>query len=233
MRISTQTSSSIKEIAPALGKAQSAMKGARATSVNPFFNSKYADLESVNEALAPIYENGLSYSQLSSFDGQNHIICTLIMHTSGEWICSEFPIFGQNLSDPQKHKSAHTLLRRAALMAALGLAEIDDDGNTAVGFDQKDKGKKKEENNQQKKHVQDDISDHHQDAQNGAQYAKDGKKVTESQLKRLFAILKNSTWTEDSVKSYIKLNFNIETTRDLTMAQYDQICSLIESAKKL
>ena len=52
-------SESIQELAKALNLAQSVMGGAKKGAVNPFFNSKYADLSSVIQAIKePFADNG-------------------------------------------------------------------------------------------------------------------------------------------------------------------------------
>ena len=57
-------SQSIAALASALAKAQSEISGAVKDSANPFFKSKYADLESVWSACRkPLTSNGLSVVQ--------------------------------------------------------------------------------------------------------------------------------------------------------------------------
>ncbi len=57
-------SESIKELATALNKAQSEMSGAKKKETNPFFKKKYADMNSVVDAVRiPFSNHGLSYSQ--------------------------------------------------------------------------------------------------------------------------------------------------------------------------
>jgi hypothetical protein len=119
----------MSEIYKALSKAQSKMKGAVKDSTNPHFRSRYADLESVIDALkAPFAEAGLSYYQSVSEDGQRLI--TTIAHESGETISGSVPlIIGKN--DMQGVGSAITYARRYGLAALAGVAQTDDDGNAA------------------------------------------------------------------------------------------------------
>ncbi len=126
-------SESIKELASALCKAQSEMKGAQKDSVNPFFKSKYADLSSVWDAARPVLAaNGLSVSQLvDRADGGNIGLTTLLLHSSGEWLESKATIPMKD-GTAQAAGSAITYLRRYALAAILGVvADEDDDGNAA------------------------------------------------------------------------------------------------------
>lgn len=56
---------------------------------------------------------------------------------------------------------------------------------------------------------------------------------TDKQLKRLFTISKSSNWTNDDVKDYIKNEFRKESTRDLTLDEYDWICKVIQDSTKM
>ena len=125
-------SDSIKELATALNKAQSEMSGASKSSKNPFFKSKYADLNSVIEAIKqPFSDNGLSYSQMPVFDNGAVGVETILMHISGEYIASTLllPMVKQ---DPQAAGSAITYARRYSLMSVAGIPAEDDDGNHAT-----------------------------------------------------------------------------------------------------
>jgi len=119
----------MSEIHKALSKAQSKMKGAVKDSTNPHFRSRYADLESVIDALkAPFAECGLSYYQSVSEDGLRLI--TTIAHESGETISGSVPlIIGKQ--DMQGVGSAITYARRYGLAALAGVSQTDDDGNAA------------------------------------------------------------------------------------------------------
>jgi hypothetical protein len=119
----------MSEIYKALSKAQSKMKGAVKDSTNPHFRSRYADLESVIDAIkAPFAECGLSYFQCVSEDGLRLI--TTIAHESGETISGSVPlIIGKQ--DMQGVGSAITYARRYGLAALAGVSQTDDDGNAA------------------------------------------------------------------------------------------------------
>ena len=122
-------SESIKELATALNKAQAEMSGAKKKGVNPFFKSKYADLNSVVDAVRiPFAENGLSYSQFPLFESGCVGVETILMHSSGEWISSVLmlPMVKQ---DPQAAGSAISYARRYSLQSVAGIPSEDDDGN--------------------------------------------------------------------------------------------------------
>lgn len=129
-------SDSIAALAAALSKAQKALKAANKDASNPFFKSSYADLPSVVEACRDaLADNGLSYSQVPDFEGDNIWLETFLMHSSGEWISGRYPIRPVK-NDPQGVGSAFTYGRRYALMAMVGIVAddgTDDDGNAASG----------------------------------------------------------------------------------------------------
>jgi len=132
-------SESIAALAAALSKAQAAFTGAVADSDNPYFKSKYADLESVWLAVKqPLTDNGLSVVQLPVVsERENEIgMITQLMHSSGEWLRGEFsiPIVKR---DPQAVGSAITYCRRYTLQAILCIPSVDDDGEAAMEREKK------------------------------------------------------------------------------------------------
>lgn len=132
-----ERSESIKELAAALNKAQAEMSGAKKGANNPFFKSKYADLNSVVDAVrVPFAENGLSYSQFPVMDDNRVGVETILMHESGEFIASTLMLPTGKL-DAQAAGSAITYARRYSLQSIAGIPAEDDDGNAAVNGSQK------------------------------------------------------------------------------------------------
>ena len=128
-------SESIKNLASALVKFQEEIKNPANTANNPFFKSKYAPLNEVLNIVRPLLtKNGLSVIQSPSGDGQNIIVTTLLIHSSGEWIESDPLVLKADKPTAQGAGSAITYARRYALSAVLGISsEDDDDGNHATG----------------------------------------------------------------------------------------------------
>ena len=125
-------SEAIDKLATALVKAQAAMGGAVKDSNNPFFNSKYADLGSVVKAVKePFADNGLSYVQFPYSSERGVGVTTRLMHTSGQWLESEF-VLPMTKVDPQGAGSAITYARRYALQSIAGIPTADDDGEAAM-----------------------------------------------------------------------------------------------------
>lgn len=128
-----KTSDSLKSIAPALLKAQRAIKSALKDSTNPHYRSKYADVSAVIEAVkGPLNDNGILFQQPPEEmrDGQL-FVTTRLQHESGEFMeaTASCPLPKQ---DPQGYGSALTYMRRYALGAFLGVPAEDDDGNGAT-----------------------------------------------------------------------------------------------------
>lgn len=124
-------SESLKQLAPALVKAQSSMAGAVKSQANNFFKSKYANLEEVIKVVKGAFEeNGLSFLQFPVSSEGHAGVETIILHESGEFISNEFLLKCAKV-DPQGMGSAITYARRYGLQAACGIPSEDDDGNAA------------------------------------------------------------------------------------------------------
>ena len=122
-------SEDIKELATALCKAQSEMSGAKKKAANPFFKSKYANLEEIiNCAKDALSDNGLSISQFPVTGEVTAGVTTLLMHSSGQWI-EDTLLLKCAKQDPQGMGSAITYARRYAYQSILGIPSEDDDGN--------------------------------------------------------------------------------------------------------
>lgn len=123
-------SPTLGKLAEALSKAQGAMSGALKDSTNPFFKSRYADLESVWSACRKaLADNELSVIQTTDYDAGVRVITTLV-HSSGEWIRGTLPIMAKD-ETPQGIGSAITYARRYALAAIVGVYQTDDDAEAA------------------------------------------------------------------------------------------------------
>ena len=127
-------SESIKAIAAALFTFQGAVDGVKRDSNNPFFNSKYADLEKVVDTARPhLQAVGIAFLQSPGAIKDNCLsMTTMLVHAeSGEWMqgTGEIPL---GKKDPQGAGSAQTYAQRYHLMAMLGLPPTDDDGEGAM-----------------------------------------------------------------------------------------------------
>jgi hypothetical protein len=128
-----KSSDTLTKISPALVKAINAIEGVKKGADNPFFKSKYANLESVIEAAHDaLSANGLAVMQgPGPMDGNCITLTTRLVHESGEWIETDFSLPAGKM-DPQAAGSAITYARRYSLMAMLCIPAVDDDGEAAM-----------------------------------------------------------------------------------------------------
>jgi hypothetical protein len=101
-------------------------------SENPFFKSKYFDINTLLEQVKPIlHKHDVVVTQpLSNIDGKLALKTKLIDCETGEVIDEDIcPL--PEMPDPQKSGSAITYFRRYALQSLLALEAEDDDANLA------------------------------------------------------------------------------------------------------
>jgi len=101
---------------------------------NPFFKSKYATLDAIQEHIRkPLAEAGLVVTQPTRWvDGQAIVVSTVYHVETGECLYSEFPVVvGKHTA--QDYGSAVTYAKRYSLTGLLNLtvSDEDDDGNKA------------------------------------------------------------------------------------------------------
>ena len=126
------SSQSLTSLAPALVKAQKSMQAAVKDSNNPFFKSKYADLNSVMDAVkGPLHDNGLCFIQACHEHDKAIGVETIIIHESGEWLSGGEVVLPALKEDPQGYASSMTYCRRYSLSSVTGIGAEDDDGNAA------------------------------------------------------------------------------------------------------
>lgn len=139
----------IKALAAAMVKVQAVLEDPVKSTDNSFFNSKYADLAAVRRALAePLASNGIVYFQFAHADYEHVVerakkdgkvfpplvsVVTKLVHAeSGEWV--EMVLTMAPADDtPQAIGTAIAYGRRYSLKTIVGMADEDDDGNTASG----------------------------------------------------------------------------------------------------
>jgi hypothetical protein len=117
------------EITKALVKFHMEVGKIKKDAQNPFFNSSYASLSNILDVVTPVLvQCDLNIVQMPTGEGK---LKTMLMHTSGEMIESEFDMHVTK-RDPQAMGSAITYARRYAIGALLNLnIEDDDDANQA------------------------------------------------------------------------------------------------------
>lgn len=119
-------------VVAALVAFQSEMKTVGKDKVNPHFKSRYADISSITEEVAPLLtKHGLAFTCLPrQADGGGYEIVGKLMHETGDWLEGSLPLFG---NDAQKIGSSITYARRYLLGSITGVVtgDEDDDGNDA------------------------------------------------------------------------------------------------------
>ncbi len=134
-----RTSEAINELSTALAKAQGEFttiekrKHAKIkTNSGKDYGYAYADISDVLAAVLPVLsKNGLSVIQPTVVIEHAMFVVTRLMHNSGQWIESEYPVCSIN-GDHQKMGGALTYSRRYALCSMLAVsADEDVDGEGA------------------------------------------------------------------------------------------------------
>ena len=138
-------SESIKNLAVALGKAQSEIKAIPFDATNPFLKNKYASLGAIIVATKDILnKNGLTVSQPTTSDNGHIGVTTILMHDSGEYLESTITmVIGdeKGLKLAQVAGSTITYLRRYSLASLLNLYSDEDTDGSAPTTKAKSKPK--------------------------------------------------------------------------------------------
>jgi hypothetical protein len=129
-------SPTISNLVKALVKAQQEMGVAKKESKNPYFNSSYADLNSIRETALPVLnKHGIVVLQPTVVINGKNYVRTVLVHESGEYVYGLTEIKVQKQNDPQAEGSGISYARRYGLQAIITMAATDDDGEAAVGRD--------------------------------------------------------------------------------------------------
>jgi hypothetical protein len=137
----------------------------------------------------------------------------MLIHSSGEYVTSTYPLVIKDLNNPQSIGSVVTYARRYTLAAIAGVAQVDDDGEAALG------------RTHEKLPNQPKATNHIAIEAN----PKLALLVTEAQLKRLYAIQQKSKMSQDDVINFIKTNFQKNNSKELTMSEYDALIKALET----
>jgi hypothetical protein len=129
--MNTNTEHASPALFAAIAEAQGEIENASKNAANPHFKSKYADLAEILNTTRPVFaKHGLSLSQFPGFDGALASVTTIIAHKEGGYIVAVASCVPAK-SDAQGIGSATTYLRRYSAAAAAGIAQEDDDGESA------------------------------------------------------------------------------------------------------
>jgi ERF superfamily len=114
-------------------EAQKSISAITKSKDNPFFKSKYADINAyLSEVKPKLNEAGLVLTQPTVIlDGRNVLETIIADSESAEYIKSSLIL--PEIADVQKFGGAITYFRRYEIQSLLGLEAEDDDGNSVVG----------------------------------------------------------------------------------------------------
>ena len=194
----------MENICKAFVKFQSEFKGMKPDSSNPFFKSTYISLDGILETARPILaKNGLAIIQEATGDGEYIFVKTKLIHESGEMIETEVLKMKPQKNDPQSMGSCITYSKRYQLAALLGICEcIDDDANIATY------------------------------GNNSPDQYKSNGKLSAKQVGRLLAIGLKAGIKEPEIKKVIKAEFGKDKIEDLSIEDYNSVCSHLEAKVK-
>jgi hypothetical protein len=133
-----RSSESVAAIATALAKAQTELSNPEKTMVGTVYNVRsdspqsfrYASLSSGLDIIRKtLGGQQIAIAQTTDIDRANGMVnlTTLLLHTSGEWISSDWPVCAlSETSAPRRMGAALTYARRYALFTMVGIAGEDD-----------------------------------------------------------------------------------------------------------
>lgn len=125
----------MKNLLKALAKFHAECTPVTKSADNPFFKSKYATLDAIQEHIRkPLQDNGLVVTQANKVEDGSAIVVSTVWHVeSGEFMESEFPVV-VNKATAQEYGSAVSYAKRYSLSGLLNLTiqDEDDDGNKAT-----------------------------------------------------------------------------------------------------
>lgn len=121
-----------KDFLLAYSKLLNSINSIKKESDNPYFKSKYADLNTIFEEVKEKI-NQCGFVLLQNVEGE--VLRTRIVHIeTGEMLESVFNLVTADPRNMQQLGGAVTYARRYSLLPMLNIETEDDDGNTAVGL---------------------------------------------------------------------------------------------------
>src|SRR5467141_2347182 len=133
-----RSSESVAAIATALAKAQTELSNPEKAMVGTVYNNRsdspqsfrYASLSSGLDIIRKsLGGQQIAIAQTTDIDRANGMVnlTTVLLHTSGEWISSDWPVCAlSEISQPRRMGAALTYARRYALFTMVGIAGEDD-----------------------------------------------------------------------------------------------------------
>ncbi len=225
-------SENINEIAAALSNAQKTMDSPKKnksveihTKTGRIINFDYADLEAIKEVTqGPLGSNNLSISHAVIPTGEKIFLKSKVMHSSGQWIASLFPLSGQ--IDMKEFAGEMTYAKRYNKTALLDLfADDDKDGDDLPTKKDKDASK----NSSQAK--QKPVSAPNKNSVSESLPKKPAVPgvISAAQRGRLYTIANEVGWKKDEVKAFLKSAYKYESSTDILKKDYDKIVNYLQN----
>lgn len=216
-------SSATGELAKALAAAQKKIKAPKKTRhVDYEYKGQrtkysYADLADCVEAIKPLADHGLSVTQTTGFhEPLGFVLITRLSHSSGEFIDSYYPLPSPASLKPQAFGSAMTYARRYSLSAIVGFAsEDDDDGQAAQEADSKPAHAARRSPPARPK-------------RNTQAPARKPTAVSPDFLKQLVATARKAGWTNEQMKSLIKVETGAAAAKDMSHADFQKVLDIVK-----
>lgn len=187
------------------------------------YKYKYAELSSIVSACRPaLAKHELSFTQgtiESAEAGKGPVIRTRLMHSTGQWIETDYPIISKE-DDMQGVAGGTTFARRYGLTSILGIAsESDDDGNGANRQQTKQAPQQKGTQPMKTREPQQAAPPPKNHAPGATQTQEPGKvqMASDPQIAKLWATAKSKSWTEEQVRSYVANKLGEDSMRNVTM----------------
>lgn len=200
----------LNELAKALVAVQAVVEGAKKDSANPFFKSKYADLESVwGVCRPPLTEHGFAVVQTTEPHEHGVILVTTLLHTSGQWMRGRL-LMRPVKDDPQGIGSCITYARRYALAAIVGVVQVDDDGEGASGRGEKGSGSKLEPPKRLERPAERPPA-----AAPLALTGSDDPLITDTERRKLFAMFKEYAIDTEAFRAFVWQRFEIKSRAEI------------------
>ena len=122
-------------------------------SQNTFFkknnkNSTYASLEEVITICRKAVDFDLTFVQNINFVDDKYFVSTVIIHSSGETLSDRTPIKCKDYNDPHKFFGSVSYTRRYGLTSSFSIPTADNDGISAMGWDQPDDNEEEDKDSQ-------------------------------------------------------------------------------------
>ena len=122
-------------------------------SQNTFFkknnkNSTYASLEEVITICRKAVDFDLTFVQNINFVDDKYFVSTVIIHSSGETLSDRTPIKCKDYNDPHKFYGSVSYARRYSLLSSFSIPTADNDGVSAMGWDQPDDNEEEDKDGQ-------------------------------------------------------------------------------------